>query len=46
MIVSSNDDKLNTQEKIHLGIKACLQLIPNIVGAIATSFYGYQKEKK
>ncbi|MBJ8188041.1 hypothetical protein [Bacillus cereus] len=44
--MSSNDDKLNTQEKIHLGIEACLQLIPNIGGAIATSFYGYQKEKK
>ncbi|AKR36863.1 hypothetical protein COA05_01535 [Bacillus thuringiensis] len=44
--MSSNDTKLNTNEKVHLGIEACLQLIPNIGGALATSFYGYQKEKK
>ncbi|ARZ63908.1 hypothetical protein [Bacillus thuringiensis] len=44
--MNDNDVKLNTKEKVHLGIEACLQLIPTIGGAISTSFYGYQKEKK
>ncbi|PEI63012.1 hypothetical protein COE81_12335 [Bacillus wiedmannii] len=44
--MNSDDIKLNTKEKFHLGIEACLQLIPTIGGTISTSFYGYQKEKK
>ncbi|PFX53388.1 hypothetical protein [Bacillus toyonensis] len=44
--MNHNDVKLNTKEKVHLGIEACLQLIPTIGGAISTSFYGYQKEKQ
>ncbi|PHD50379.1 hypothetical protein COF67_10140 [Bacillus toyonensis] len=44
--MNPNDVKLNTREKVHLGIEACLQLIPTIGGAISTSFYGYQKEKQ
>ncbi|PFC88523.1 hypothetical protein CN272_11140 [Bacillus anthracis] len=44
--MNDNDVKLNTKEKVHLSIEACLQLIPTIGGAISTSFYGYQKEKK
>ncbi|NIL31329.1 hypothetical protein [Bacillus thuringiensis] len=44
--MSSEDIKLTSTEKKHLFIEACLQEIPNIGGVIATSFYGYQKEKK
>ncbi|GMR65856.1 hypothetical protein [Bacillus sp. MN7755] len=44
--MNPNDVKLTPKEKVHLGIEACLQLIPTIGGAISTSFYGYQKEKK
>ncbi|MGG3045873.1 hypothetical protein ABEO76_22420 [Bacillus anthracis] len=44
--MNNNDVKLNTKEKLHLGIEACLQLIPTVGGAISTSFYGYQKEKQ